>query len=666
MEPKKLLEQIRSIPESRSFSRTMEVIKESIDLEKSEAEFSVTSEYPVRRYYGYEILDHKPTSIRTKRLENGAAHKDTHYGDQLGAVVGYTLDQAERKLRVKVRFSKNNERAQLVLKDMFDGIRTTVSCYYDIYAFELEKDEEGIRTYRITDWEPVHTCNEADPADWTVGAGRSKEAPTDEPMTEAQIIELAKRNKINIEIINPKRAQDFAPQPEEVKVELTAEEKRKLEEEKQRSINDGIKQEMSRQNAIRAIAGDEFVRNNLGKNVDIAKEMQAFLDDNTRSAQDFQSHIFQLMKSTQATRASSNHLDMPNSDIKNYSMRKIILAQATNDYTDLGVELESHRELIKRNGLPPTNGMYVPEEIQKRRIALRGRDFDALPSEMRNFLVGNQTAGGYTVKTEYLPLSFQELLQQNTPFLNAGTEFITGVKGTIPITRELSGLQFYWAGEGEGPASSSMTFAQETLSPKKGGAKTKYSYEFLTQSSLSVEAYVERKLAICCSEGLNHGIAYADGLNNKIKGLKYIAGIGATDCAVGGFTLKKALEMSGRILDNGTGALGEPKWIGRGSLRELMKAVEKFDGTGKTMVDENNKLNGLDFSNVAGNIAAGELFLGIWPLLMLFYWNQLEILANPFGAGYAAGDTEVRALLSVDLWCERPQAFELASGITIA
>jgi hypothetical protein len=164
-------------------SRDMQVDETTIDKEGCTAEFSVSSEYPVMRWFGNEILDHQSTSIRWGRLTDGAAHRDGHKGDQIGIVDKAWIDSAEKKLRVKVRFSKNTDRAVQIFKDIVDGIRKNVSISYDIYDLVLESETENVDTYRITDWEPIHTCHTPDGADPTVGNGRSKEGEAIAPTT---------------------------------------------------------------------------------------------------------------------------------------------------------------------------------------------------------------------------------------------------------------------------------------------------------------------------------------------------------------------------------------------------------------------------------------------------------------------------------------------------
>jgi hypothetical protein len=42
---------------------------------------------------------------------------------------------------------------------------------------------------------------------------------------------------------------------------------------------------------------------------------------------------------------------------------------------------------------------------------------------------------------------------------------------------------------------------------------------------------------------------------------------------------------------------------------------------------------------------------------MIGMWGGLDILANPYGSGFAVGDVEVRALQSVDIGIRHAESF---------
>jgi hypothetical protein len=61
---------------------------------------------------------------------------------------------ADRKLRILARFGRS-ARAEEIFRDVLDGIRRNSSVGYVIHDLVLEKQEEDVNTYRVTDWEPL-------------------------------------------------------------------------------------------------------------------------------------------------------------------------------------------------------------------------------------------------------------------------------------------------------------------------------------------------------------------------------------------------------------------------------------------------------------------------------------------------------------------------------
>ncbi|WP_343794982.1 hypothetical protein, partial [Sphingomonas trueperi] len=166
--PDQVVREIQSEPMARSLT----VIESSIDREARTAEVAVSSEYPFRRWFGMEILDHAPESVDLTRLKNGAPLLDQH-GEyrQIGVVEDAWLD-GDRKLRARVRFSRRAE-AEVVGQDVVDGIRRHISTRYLIHEMVLESERDGVDTYRVTKWEPFEVSSVSIPVDPTVGVGRS-------------------------------------------------------------------------------------------------------------------------------------------------------------------------------------------------------------------------------------------------------------------------------------------------------------------------------------------------------------------------------------------------------------------------------------------------------------------------------------------------------------
>lgn len=137
---------------------------------------SIASEEPYERWWGVEILEVRKDAIRDARLKSGAPLLVGHDSDrQVGVVEAYEITPA-KKLRVLARFSKSAY-AEEIWQDVLDGIRRNTSVGYIIHDLVLERQQEDVSTYRVTDWEPLEGSIVAVPADHTVGVGREHEQP---------------------------------------------------------------------------------------------------------------------------------------------------------------------------------------------------------------------------------------------------------------------------------------------------------------------------------------------------------------------------------------------------------------------------------------------------------------------------------------------------------
>lgn len=142
---------------------------------------AISSETPVERSYGSEVLDHGAESIDLSFLNSGRAPLllDHDPEKQIGVIESVALDGSARKLRATVRFGKS-ALASEVYGDVADNIRGNVSIGYSIS--KMQKDKDG-RTYRAIAWRPMEASIVSIPADVTVGVGRN----LDEVISEAVV-----------------------------------------------------------------------------------------------------------------------------------------------------------------------------------------------------------------------------------------------------------------------------------------------------------------------------------------------------------------------------------------------------------------------------------------------------------------------------------------------
>jgi len=122
--------------------RSMAMEMKPVDEEKRTAMIAVSSEEPVARSFGNEVLEHTKEAIDLSFLASGRAPLllDHDPEKQIGVVESVELDESTRRLRAKVRFGKG-ALAREAFDDVVDGIRTNISVGYSINKIE-KKDKD--------------------------------------------------------------------------------------------------------------------------------------------------------------------------------------------------------------------------------------------------------------------------------------------------------------------------------------------------------------------------------------------------------------------------------------------------------------------------------------------------------------------------------------------
>ena len=170
-------------PSERTITLERAAIK--VNEEERTVELCFSTENPVERWYGFEILDHSPGAADLRRLNKGGPVLLCHdRSQQAGACVkGTARVDDDRKGRATVKFSRSQLGTD-TMHDVQDEIRTQVSVRYIPRRMILEKsDKEKGDTYRVTKWEALEISFEPIEADTSCGVGRGHEA-TPEEVTE--------------------------------------------------------------------------------------------------------------------------------------------------------------------------------------------------------------------------------------------------------------------------------------------------------------------------------------------------------------------------------------------------------------------------------------------------------------------------------------------------
>ena len=145
---------------------------EMMDEDDRRVRMSLSSEEPVERSFGMEVLRHSDDAVDLGRMNSGHAPLllDHDMTKQIGVVERTYLDQSARRLRAVVRFGKG-ALAREIYDDVKDGIRSNVSIGYQIREMEPKNDRDG--TVSVSAWVPYEASIVSVPADSSVGINRS-------------------------------------------------------------------------------------------------------------------------------------------------------------------------------------------------------------------------------------------------------------------------------------------------------------------------------------------------------------------------------------------------------------------------------------------------------------------------------------------------------------
>ena len=616
-------ETLVSIPEMKigSLRRAFSFDRAAIDETSRTISLSFSSELPVERWFGSEILSHEQGSADLNRLNDGAPLLFNHDPDRIIGVVQTAMISNGRGVAT-VRFA-STEAAQEMAAMVNDGIIRNVSFGYQI----LEMKEAPKGTFTATRWVPYEISLVSIPADPTVGVGRSDDQQ-ETPMTKV-IRELP---AIEAETIPPSEKQDIKM---DTTVEVTA------------AANAAVENERARQSGIRALA-ETFPGND---------DLASTLYQSDRTLADAKAAFLERLGQRQRPVASGEaKIGMSEKEVRNFSFTRVInaLANPTNRHMQeaAAFEMDCSHAAQQRSGRA-AKGILVP--------------FDVL-SNQRDLSVTTATEGGNTVATSLLSSSFIDLLRNKTVVAGLGTQMLTGLTDFVSIPRHTSASTGYWVAEGVASTESQQAFDQVTLSPKSLGAFTDISRRLLLQSSIDIESFVRNELSTTLAVEIDRAAIHGTGASSQPRGIVATSGIGSvaggTNGAAPTYANMVALETAVAISNADIGSLA---YLTNTRVRGVLKRTFVNTTGGETPVyAPDNTINGYRTgitNQVSNTLTKGTstsvcsaVIFGNFRDLMIGMWGGLDI--NVDTATFStSGTIRIVAFQDVDVAVRNPVSF---------
>ena len=640
--------------------RAAEVLK--IDEENRTVELAFSSEAPVVRWWGEEVLSHDPAHVRMGRLNDGAAFLWNHdWDDQRGVVENARID-GDRKGRALVRLG-TSEDAEELWQDIKNRIKRHVSVGYFIHGMQLVEVRDDLERWLITDWEPYEISSVSVPADVTVGVGRSAAeiAEVERNAKAAETGTLSNSNATNpvtrtdttMEKILRNAAGDLvrAKVDENGNIVEVLEVIERAGDGQRQLHQQGQAAERSRVAEINALV-TRFARG-----VPNGRELADAAIAEGRSVVEFQQTLLAAVDQRFTTplpeQNNNASIGLSEREICDYSILRVARSLADPGNRTLreaaAMEFRASEAAIEQLGRTGER-FVVPPEVLSRAVG------SGLARAAMSTNVTGPMNAGQVVDTQLQTGSFIDLLRNNTTALRLG-RVLGGLVGNIDIPKKIAGGTGYWIGEGQDAKETGMSLGQLSLKPKTVAAYADVTHRALMQSSMDVEALLRADLAESLGLTIDTAAYYGTGSEFQPLGILNHTGINAQPFVGDYPTYAEIVAMETAVsVDNAL--VDSMKFVGAPGFRGHAKTTLKFQAAGSaTLWEPGNTVNGYGVE-ITNQVNAADLLFGNFSDFIIAMWGGLEIDVDTAALKKSRG-LRVLAFQDIDFALRRLESFVL-------
>lgn len=660
------------------FTRSMPGIR-AVEGEDRQMDVTFSSEEPVERYFGTEILSHEKGAVDLKWLRSGNApmlwmHDPRQH---LGVITKASLNGEARTCSARVRFAKDEE-GDKQLARCRDEITRNTSVGYRIQEWERTddpSDEDAMPTFRATKWKPHEVSLVSTPADETVGVGRARSfrIPDTKTIQETKTVTLPTRTTMTAE-------------------EIAAENQRKIDATK--ATNDAIAAERKRVNTLHALRKRYDADGSRVSEV----EFDGFLNDAARGELEFRQFLetknttaerVATVTTTSTTRQAEDPLPLL------HALRGLVYGKQEARFLETDKKLRAASPMCFKPASEGERQLVVDSNI------VRASRFLPVSTGVQDTMERAQnaqslTAGGALVGVTFAPEVIEYLrpmpvLQKAGAIVMSG---VTGGPGTIRFPKQTGDIYGQWVGAGVGSNPTQLPFGVLDLTPKRLVAQVRIDKQLLLQESFDVEAYIRNSinlqfaLAYDLAGLIGNGNGMPLGILNTPNIQKGSVTFNGPSAASGTLAPQYANFLSFRqlVLAANAGGLGKRSFISSPQSLINWAGVPKATPAATQTVNDKWLLEfgqgGKEYS-VLGEDALETTYLNTLPTAytaagytlpvqdvvlygpfnqyMFIEWSGVEWIYDPYTQ--AAEDLIVlTARLYVDGGCKQPTAFVTSSN----
>lgn len=602
--------------------RAMDMDEKAIDPETRTVRVGVSSEEPVKRSFGMEVIDHSRESMNLDFLNSGRAPLllDHDMERQIGVVESVELDEEARRLRAVVRFGKS-DRSSEIFDDVADGIRQNISVGYRVDG-RVERKDDPDEYYRVATT-PMEISIVSIPADQSslVGVGRSNS----EPLSATIQTEEKEMSEIDMDAVRQEAAKAARKDAKEI---MTLARKHN-----------------------RADLGEDAI----GRGVSVDEFRGELLDVIGNEPLETPAHV----------------VDMPVKEQREYSLARMIRAQATGDWSEAGFEREMADEVQRRTGRA-ARGVYVPD------FAWRA----GAMATAATGAVGDENVVDNFIPTVHRGDMFIEALRARQVMANLGVTFMGGLTNRIKMPKFSAGATAAFVEELGNVADQSQTDAGVTLQPRTMGAYVDISRLALKESVPALDRIVQDDLLRAAADLIESAAISGSGSGGAPTGILNNGDVGNVDISAGTDVaaltwadltdLVKTVEDADGVINAQT--LG---WLSNPKVKAKMANTVKVSSTDSIMLlnDPWNSIYGYraEFtSNVPSNLNPGDggtdasaLIFGDFSQLIVGLFGGADIMIDETTGGLA-GTTRIIMHQDIDVAIRHGASFAITDEVSTA
>ena len=622
-EPEEMAVEVEEGEEDRSVSseiayRTIDLSKASyIDEENRTVRIGVSSEQPVSRSFGLEVLDHKSTSIDTEFMDSKTAPflLDHDMSQVIGVVENFKIDETAKRTTAVVRFGKGRLASE-IFEDVKDGIRKNISVGYKVNKMERDNNDIIGDHYRATSWSPMEISSVSIPADSSlqVGVGRSK----DKQELNFKEIKMETENKTDS---NAVRSSDNA-------AELA-------------KVRNDIKE-------ISALGAHHNQRDLADKAI-----------QNGSNLEQFRGELLNTIANDKPLEVAPATVGLNQKEKGEYSLIRAINAATTGDWSKAGYERELSEDIAQRTG-KEARGFYMPSDLNW---------------GQRDQTVSPTSAGGFLVGTDHLADQFISALYAKLTVGELGARVMTGLKGNVAIPKlSAQTTNTAFVAEGGSPTEGQATFSNVTLEPRTLASYVDCSRKLMLQSDPSVEAVLRNDIISQFARKID-SVAINGGGSNEPSGI--IPGVPSGNVVAMGTnglapTYAKIVELI-KAVDVSNAMGGNPSFLTNPKVVAALRTIAKQSGgaEGNFIMEAASDILGYNIASttlVPSNLAKGTgsnlsaAIFGDFTNVMLGFWSGVDVVVDTSSLS-TSGGTRLAFFQDLDVGIRRGEGFSVIKDI---